>query len=143
MCYDVESLVILSVINNIIIMKPKLIIAIYAALFALSANSYAQQAGLVQDQNPGYESSRAKYMNIADSLTTTEGSTVQQTYKAYDWYQAREERRKLRREQSSQNSWYYPSAYYTPGYSTWGYNNWNYGNWGHRGWRHNNLWLGW
>lgn len=123
--------------------NPKLMVTTIAAVFTFAANSFAQQASLVQDQNPRYESSRAKYMNASDSLTSTQGTTVQQTYKAYDWYEAREERRKLRREQNAQNSWYYPSAYYSPVYSNWGYSNWNYGYPGRRGWRQNNFWLGW
>lgn len=124
-------------------MKPKLIIGAIFAFFAFTANGYSQQANLVPDQNPAYETSRAKYMNIADSLTSTQGTTVQNTYKAYDWYQAREERRKLRAERSYQNSWLYPSSYYPSyGFSDFEYG-WGYRSRGYQNWRHSNLWLGW
>jgi hypothetical protein len=127
-------------------MKTKLMITALAALLVLNLDSHAQQASLVADQNPAYESSRAKYMNTADSLTSTQGTTVHNTYKAYDWYEAREERRKLRREQNYQNSWLYPSLNYYPAYNynSWGYGGLGYRNWGHHNWRrHNNIWLGW
>ena len=125
-------------------MKMKLVTIVLAVALAISLESQAQQANLVPDQNPRYEGSRAKYMNIADSLTSTQGTTVQNTYKAYDWYEAREARRKLRREQNYQNSWLYPSVNYYPGYN---YNGWGYGlgysSWGRHNWRHRNLWFGW
>ncbi|MES2457639.1 MAG: hypothetical protein V4594_18930 [Bacteroidota bacterium] len=127
-------------------MKRKLVISSLCAVFVLTATAYGQQAGLVTDQNPRYEISRAKYMNVADSLTSSQGTTVQNTYKAYDWYEAREERRKLRREARAANAgndWFYPSVNYYPGY----YNNWGYGggynSWGRHNWRRSSLWLGW
>jgi hypothetical protein len=125
-------------------MKTKLMITVLAAVLVFNLKARAQQASLVADQNPRYEISRAKYMNTADSLTSTQGTTVQETYEAYDWYEARAERRKLRREQNYQNSWLYPSMNYYPAYN---YNSWGYGlgyqNWGRRSWRHSNLWFGW
>ena len=125
-------------------MKSKLIITSVAAFFAFTANSYSQQANLVQDQNPAYETSRAKYMNMADSLTGTQGTTGQNTYKAYDWYEAREERRKLRRERNYQNSWLYPSVSYYPSYGFGDFGSgWGYRGRGYHNWRHSNLWLGW
>jgi hypothetical protein len=123
-----------------------MIIAGVIATFAFSASGYAQQAKLVEDQNPRYESSRAKYMNMSDSLTTTQGTTVQNTYKAYDWYEAREERRKLRRERNFQLGLYsYPyyqnySAYPGFGFGI-GYSH-SHRNWGHNSWYGNN-WYGW
>lgn len=123
-----------------------MIIAGIIATSAFSTSSYAQQANLAEDQNPRYESSRAKYMNMADSLTTTQGTTVQNTYKAYDWYEAREERRKLRRERNFQLGLYsypyyqnyssYPSFGFGIGYSH------GHRNWGHNSWYGNN-WYGW
>jgi hypothetical protein len=126
-------------------MKTKLVITILAIMLSINLKSQAQQASLVPDQNPRYEGSRAKYMNIADSLTSTQGTTVQNTYKAYDWYEAREARRKVRREQNYQNSLLYPSVNYYPGYNynSWGYNGLGYRNWGGHNWRHRNLWFGW
>jgi len=91
---------------------------IIAGLIAGVTYSYGQQASLVQDQNPRYEVARAKYMNMSDSLTRDQGTTVQNAYKAYDWYEAREERRKLRRERNYESSLYsypyYGNSYYYP-----------------------------
>lgn len=109
-----------------------MIIAGLIAGVAFATNSYAQQASLVQDQNPRYEIAQAKYMSMSDSLTRDQGTTIQNTYKAYDWYEAREERRKLRRERNYESSLYsYP--YYGNSYF---YPSLNFG-WGHR---HNNHW---
>ncbi|WP_316810492.1 hypothetical protein [Pedobacter heparinus] len=89
---------------------------------------YAQKPDLVKDQNPRYQESRAKYIELADSLNRDQGSTVQQTYKAYDWYEAREEKRKLRRERNYQlnlnSGYYYGSPYYYPSIS---YGNYGFG----------------
>jgi hypothetical protein len=121
------------------------LMTIACCLLGLGFNldSSAQQAGLVTDQNPRYENSRAKYMNVADSLTRNQGSTIQQTYKAYDWYEAREERRKLRRETRYNNS-FYNDSYYGGGnfYPTMRFNNWGYGNFGRSYWR-NGFNYGW
>jgi hypothetical protein len=58
----------------------------------------AQQNRLVPDQNPRFKESERRYFKGADSLTNTLGMTVQQTYRAYDWYEARLERREQRRQ---------------------------------------------
>ena len=55
------------------------------------------QETLDKDQNPSFAVSRSKYLLIADSLTSLHSTTTQATYKAYDWYEAREERREERR----------------------------------------------
>lgn len=123
-----------------------IIVASCIASLVYSTIGNAQTPVLVEDQNPRYQESRAKYIELADSLTRTQGTTAQNTYKAYDWYTAREERRKLRRERNYNNSWYNPyyygNSFYSPiglslgfGYSNYGYGNYGYGNWGHhRGW---------
>lgn len=85
----------------------------------------AQESSLAPDQNPRYKESQQQYMKKADSLTRTQSTTPQQTYKAYDWYQARMERRQQRREWRHQenlyngyyNNYTWPS-YYSP-YSSW------------------------
>lgn len=64
-----------------------------AFLTLLSWGVWAQ----VENQNPNYEESQEYYLEVKDSLTQTQGTTFQDTYKAYDWYEAREERRALRR----------------------------------------------
>ncbi|MGY4385915.1 hypothetical protein ACVWYN_002963 [Pedobacter sp. UYP24] len=102
-----------------------------ASLIVLSLHSNAQQASLVADQNPRYEGSRAKYMNMSDSLTSNQGTTIQETYKAYDWYENREAKRKLRRETNYQNSLVDYSFYGGPFfYPTLRYNNFGYRNYG-------------
>ncbi|RQO67991.1 hypothetical protein DBR43_26150 [Pedobacter sp. KBW06] len=122
-----------------------IIVASCIAGLVYSTIGYAQNPGLAEDQNPRYQESRAKYIELADSLNRNQGSTVQNTYKAYDWYTAREERRALRRQRNYENSWYNPyyygNSYYSPiglslgfGYSNYGWgNNYGYGNWGHHG----------
>lgn len=123
-----------------------LIIAGCIASLAYATIGYAQKPELVQDQNPRYQESRAKYIELADSLTRDQGTTVQNTYKAYDWYTAREERRKERRDRNYASGWYSPyyygSSYYPYGGFSLGvgYSNYGYGNWG---WGHNRSWRHW
>lgn len=59
----------------------------------VTASVFAQT---VPDQNPNFEASRTKYMAAKDSLLSTQSTTVQNTYKAYDWMQLRQERRDTR-----------------------------------------------
>lgn len=107
---------------------------VFCSLFVFQG-TYAQE--LVEDQNPNYKASLSKYMSMKDSLTETLSTTVQDTYKAYDWYEAKQERKALRREYrheermaraknrnySNYNSGYYNGGYYGNGY----YNNsWNW-----------------
>lgn len=111
-------------------MKRNLIIMVGLLAGITYANvSYAQQTDLVADQNPRYAESVNKYSKMADSLTRNQSATVQETYKAYDWYTAREERRQLRRERNYQlalNSGYYygynnyNSSWYSPNYGYYG-----------------------
>jgi len=95
---------------------------------AFTTSGYAQKNDLLTDQNPRYQESRAKYIEQADSLNRNQGTTVQNTYKAYDWYEAREERRKLRRERNFQlnlnSGYYYGSPYFYPSIS---YGNYGFG----------------
>ncbi|GAB4093427.1 hypothetical protein [Flaviaesturariibacter terrae] len=63
-----------------------------------SAPAFAASAQSVPDQNPNFAVSRDKYLKVADSVTRWHSTTMQNTYKAYDWYEAREERRSARRE---------------------------------------------
>jgi hypothetical protein len=121
-----------------------------AATLAYASVGYAQKNELVKDQNPRYQESRAKYLELADSLTRDQGTTVQQTYKAYDWYEAREEKRKLRRERNYQlnlNSGYgYSSPYYYPSisYGNYGFGGgFGYGGYGNYGWGNSRPWYRW
>lgn len=122
-------------------------------LGALQANrASAQERVLAADQNPRFAESREKYTRLADSLTTTQGTTIQDTYKAYDWYQARQERRQQNREwahQERMNGYFdyspawgiYGGSYYSPFYNNYGYGNrWGRG-WGSRS--HIGIGFGW
>lgn len=122
-------------------MKANIITIGIVALLAFSGNVSAQQSILEQDQNPRHLEALAKYTTLSDSLTKTQGTTVQDTYKAYDWYEARTERRRLRAERNYQNGFYsypyYQTGYYNsfPGY----YGNFGYSHWSGR----NRFWYGW
>lgn len=97
-----------------------------AVLTLLSWGAWAQ----VENQNPNYEESLEYYMEVKDSLTQTLGTTLQDTYKAYDWYEAREERRaqrranrhELRMNRNYYSGYDYPSYSYYPNY-------YNYSRW--------------
>ncbi len=87
--------------------------------------AFAQSVGRVDDQNPNAYKSAARYKEAGESLLLNQGSTVQQTYKAYDWYQAKQERIAQRRaaRQSNPyyyNDWYYPSIYTSLGFGYYG-----------------------
>jgi hypothetical protein len=48
------------------------------------------------NQNPNYKASLAKYENQTADLTSKMNTTEQDTYKAYDWTEAKEAKRKDR-----------------------------------------------
>lgn len=88
--------------------------ALYTFIFSLSLTltSQAQTTlDLVADQNPRYKESLQKYAPAADSLTRSLGTTIQQTYKAYDFYEARLARRSQRREWRHQENMNRPLLY--------------------------------
>jgi len=96
-----------------------IIAALVAGCF-YSFNVSAQQSSLVQDQNPRYKESERKYARIADTLNSEHGTTIQNTYKAFDWYEAKQERRQQNREwrhEERLNGGYYD---YTPSWSLYG-----------------------
>lgn len=110
-------------------MNMKWMPAILIIFFTFIVSGYAQEEN-PSDQNPRYYRSMEKYRIISDSLLRSQGATVQQTYKAYDWYTAREERRTLRRERRylariTNPYWdsYYPSVGF---YNNIGFNNWGW-----------------
>lgn len=112
----------------------------------VSAQETVTTPTLLPDQNPNYQKSRDKYMAESVTLTQTEGTTIQQTYKAIDDVQAKKERKELaverrherrmariqsrsyRRQNYYNNGWrnngYYNNGYYNNGY----YNNGYYSN---------------
>lgn len=71
---------------------PLLLISLLASLPGLA------QMELAPNQNPNYAESRARYMAMTDSLTATQGMTLQNTYRAIDWMVDRAEARALRRD---------------------------------------------
>lgn len=97
-------------------------------LLCLSSAALAQE-NLSPDQNPNYAVSLGKYMAMADSINQWHGTTVQQTYKAYDWYEQKQERRRERilferalRLERARSYGFYPGYYRS------------YGNRYHRNW---------
>jgi hypothetical protein len=100
-------------------------------------NSYAQEP--IADQNPNYQNSLRKYSAVEDSLQITMNTTVQQTYKAFDWYEAKQERRQTRfntrqqvRINRSMNNFGFDNG--------WNNNGWNNNGWDNNGWNNNNNW---
>ena len=81
---------------------------------------------LLPDQNPRYRESLQAYLYKEDSLTANEGTTVQQTYKAYQYFEAKRERKDQRRQwrqdrRVMRNTGYYSDYTYSDyarGYST-------------------------
>lgn len=113
---------------------------IFACLLVMTMPAVAQQP-LLPDQNPRYQESMHLYLISEDSLTAQEGTTRQQTYKAYQFMEAKAERREQRRQDrrerrrawswgawDSWNYWDYPGYNYGYGYPGYGY--------GYHGYRH-------
>lgn len=65
-------------------------------LILFTFGSVAQE--LAPDQNPNYRNSAEKYAQQSDELTATQSTTQQETYKAYDWREAKAEKQQLRRD---------------------------------------------
>ncbi|MFY7900768.1 MAG: hypothetical protein ACOVNY_11335 [Chitinophagaceae bacterium] len=104
-------------------------------LAAIVSTAQTNNTALLPDQNPNYLISQNKYMQYKDSLLLNQNTTVQQTYKAYDWYTAKlerkHERREFRREIRLAN------AYNNNWNNNWNWNNgWNNNRW-NTGWRNN------
>ncbi len=101
-------------------------------LLGFVVTSALAQADLAPDQNPRYKQSMEKYMGSQDSLQVTNNTTVQQTYKAYDWYeakqQARRDRIQFRRQLRLNRSYfrYEPYSYYNDPYRYDRYNRYQY-----------------
>ena len=56
----------------------------------------AQEALMTPDQNPQYKNSLAKYQTDKQSVLEAMNTTAQNTYKAYDWTEAKQERKNQR-----------------------------------------------
>lgn len=94
---------------------------------------------LAPNQNPNYMRSAEKYAAQAETLTASQSTTVQDTYKAYDWREAKAEDKQQRQDRryelrkmryETRNRCYPPRRYY-------GYNNGYYGNFGYPGYNYN------
>jgi hypothetical protein len=68
-------------------MKYTLLLVFTTILYTANA-----QSQFVSDQNPNYTLSQQRYTKVLDSLETTMNTTIQNTYKAYDWYEAKLEK---------------------------------------------------
>ncbi len=67
------------------------------------------------NQNLNFQISRTRYMNMRDSLLSTQSTTIQNTYQAYDWMALRQERKDIRflnRQQRRLNRSQYDYGYY-------------------------------
>lgn len=97
-----------------------------ATMLCLTVTIAASAQTLLPDQNPRYRESLLTYLLKEDSLTIHEGTTVQQTYKAYQYFEAKQERKDQRRQWRQdrrviRNTGYwgdYTYNDYTRGYST-------------------------
>src|SRR4051812_48181998 len=69
---------------------------------AMLIATWSMSQTTVEDQNPNYMISQAKYTAMADSINSWHSTTPQETYKAIDWLadrrEARDQRRAFRRE---------------------------------------------
>jgi hypothetical protein len=111
-------------------MKKNLPLFISTAAVLFCSYIAVAQTGLAPDQNPNYAVSRAKYMQIADSLNDWHSTTQQEIYKAIDWLadrkEARADRREFRRQLRMERARSLGYDYYNDGYYF--NNNYNYRN---------------
>ena len=92
--------------------KVLLSLTIIAACFAANAQE------LAPDQNPNYKVSMEKYTAIQTPASSQNmmNTTVQQTYKAYDWRTEKNEKKAERRADRRENRLFnnYSNRYYDP-----------------------------
>ncbi|MGE9617126.1 MAG: hypothetical protein ACQPRJ_06245 [Solitalea-like symbiont of Acarus siro] len=93
-------------------------------LFLYNHSTYAQFDTTIHNQNPRHAEAERKYAPMADSLTKNQGTTIQQTYKAFDWYEDKMERKRqrelwrhLERMERAKYGYYYNDYYYNGCYS--------------------------
>jgi hypothetical protein len=96
----------------------------------LGLNSFAQTQNL--NQNPNYKVSEEKYVEKTDELNSTQGETIQETYKAFDWTEYKAEKKQDRKDRRYefkkmryQNRYLYNSNSYNNGFNNNGYNGYN------------------
>jgi hypothetical protein len=129
-------------------MKRNVLYNLFLLPLAMLIATWGMSQSLVEDQNPNYMISQAKYEGMADSLNALHGTTPQETYKAIDWMadrqEAREQRRAFRRQlrlERAKYGWYYNNDYsnYYPGYSG-NYNYYYHPYHNYRSYWNNNYW---
>ncbi len=128
-------------------MKKNLLPFISTAAVLFCSYIAVAQTDLAPNQNPNYAVSRAKYMQIADSLNEWHSTTQQEMYKAIDWLadrkEARADRREFRRQLRMERArWIDYGNYYNDGYYF--QNNYyrNYNNsYRYNNWRRNRSWF--
>ncbi len=86
---------------------------------------------LAPDQNPNYKQSMDKYAATQVSLLSNMNTTVQNTYKAYDWSTAKAERQAERRNFRRER------VLFRNMNNGWNNNGWNNNGW-NNGWNNNN-----
>ena len=86
------------------------------ALFILAGVYAASAQELAPDQNPNYKVSMEKYQALNPNGQTAMNTTVQQTYKAFDWSTAKQEKKAERRADRRENRLFnnYNQRYYDP-----------------------------
>jgi hypothetical protein len=72
--------------------------------FFLGSGSMVHAQETQHNQNPNWKKSLEKYEANKDKLTQTQGTTEQKTYKAYDWTEAKNERKQQRRDYRQQRA---------------------------------------
>ncbi|MEO7523109.1 MAG: hypothetical protein ABIT58_03400 [Ferruginibacter sp.] len=118
----------------------KTLLFYFLVLITITVNA---QDNTAADQNPDYKQSLDKYKGQQEKLLATMNTTSQDTYKAYDWYEAKQERkqeriadRRERRLYELQNygNYYNPyNNFYDPYASPYRYSPYSRG---YRNWRH-------
>ena len=73
------------------------------ALIIFTGGYAASAQELEPDQNPNYKVSMEKYPASQISMQTAMNTTVQETYKAYDWRNAKAERKAERKADRREN----------------------------------------
>ena len=129
----------------------KSILLTASLILVITLTGTAQNTQSLQEQNPSFMVSQARYMKMADSINSWHSTTLQETYKAIDYLEDKREQRanrrawrhELRMERARNSGWYNGFGY--NGY----YNNYAYpynyydrpGNYYNRGARWDNyLW---
>jgi hypothetical protein len=108
---------------------------LFVTLSIIAGSFSAMSQDLAPDQNPNYKVSMEKYATNQLSLQTTNNTTIQDTYKAYDWSTAKSERKAERRSFRRERRLF--NAYNNSWNNGWNNNGWD-NSWNNNGWNNNN-----